>query len=520
MAGGKLTPRQKMINLMYLVFIAMLAMNMSKEVLSAFGLFNEKFEMSNDTALETNAQIMEALKQKATDDPANFKAPKEVADKVVALTRDFYNYVAELKSTITDDVEINEETGKLPYEAMDKADAIDYTWFKGDGLTEKGKEVLATINKYREDMKKAIGTDKKYAPIIRDLDIKFNTDDVKVKGMANPLPYLEYHYKGFPGIASLTKLTAMQSDAKAAESNVLNALIGNTAIAQASMSNYKAIVITDKSAFFQGEAVTGRVVLGRYDESTVPTDIKVNGGTAKIEKGQAVFSIGAGAVGEHEIKGQFTFMEDGKPIPIEIEGNYVVVPKPNSATISADKMNSIYRGVDNPMTISFAGVSDNNVTASATGLRPAGGPGKYIWRPDGIQGEDATVTVTGKLPSGESVSDKRVFKVRNIPAPAASIRGQVGSARGNKNDLLVSTINVMFPDFVFDVKANVVSFEVSVPGNARIIVQGNKFNAQAQAAINKATRGDIIVISNVKTTLEGAAGYRMRDSTPFTWEIQ
>src|SRR5690606_36148982 len=165
---------------------------------------------------------------------------------------------------------------------------------------------------------------------------------------------------------------------------------------------------------------------------------------------------------EHEIKGQFTFMEDGKPIPIEIEGNYVVVPKPNSATISADKMNSIYRGADNPMTISFAGVSDNNVTASATGLRPAGGPGKYIWRPDGIQGDDATVTVTGKLPSGESVSDKRVFKVRNIPAPAASIRGQVGSARGNKNDLLVSTINVMFPDFVFDVKANVVSFEVSV----------------------------------------------------------
>src|SRR5690606_23870193 len=265
MAGGKLTPRQKMINLMYLVFIAMLAMNMSKEVLSAFGLFNEKFEMSNDTALETNAQIMEALKQKATDDPANFKAPKEVADKVVALTRDFYNYVAELKSTITDDVEINEETGKLPYEAMDKADAIDYTWFKGDGLTEKGKEVLATINKYREDMKKAIGTDKKYAPIIRDLDIKFNTDDVKVKGMANPLPYLEYHYKGFPGIASLTKLTSMQSDAKAAESNVLNALIGNTAIAQASMSKYKAIVITDKSACFQGETVTDKVVLGRYE---------------------------------------------------------------------------------------------------------------------------------------------------------------------------------------------------------------------------------------------------------------
>jgi gliding motility-associated protein GldM len=517
MAGGKLTPRQKMINLMYLVFIAMLAMNMSKEVLSAFGLFNEKFEMSNDTALETNAQIMEALKQKATDDPANFKAPKEVADKVVALTRDFYNYVAELKSTITDDVEINEETGKLPYEAMDKADAIDYTWFKGDGLTEKGKEVLATINKYREDMKKAIGTDKKYAPIIRDLDIKFNTDDVKVKGMANPLPYLEYHYKGFPGIASLTKLTSMQSDAKSAESNVLNALIGNTAIAQASMSKYKAIVITDKSAFFQGEAVTGKVVLGRYDDSTVPTDIKVNGGTAKIEKGQALFSIGAGAVGEHEIKGQFTFMEDGKPVPIEIEGNYVVVPKPNSATISADKMNVVYIGVDNPMTISFPGISANNVTASAPGLTSVGN-GKYMWRPQG-GGTETTVTVSGKLPDGTTVSDKKIFRVKTIPAPVASLRGQQGSAKGNKENLINSPIKVVFNDFDFEVNVSVVQFEVKAQGSPIVVCQGDKFNAAAIAAINKVPKGGSVIISNVKTRIAGT-NIPIKDSSPFVWEIQ
>ncbi|MFA5556608.1 MAG: gliding motility protein GldM [Flavobacteriaceae bacterium] len=518
MAGGKLTPRQKMINLMYLIFIAMLALNMSKEVLSAFGLFNEKFELSNANAMQTNAQIMDALNQKASDDPSNFKKPKEVADKVVALTKDFYNYVEELKSSITDGVELDEKTGKLPYEAMDKADAIDYTWFKGDGLTEKGQEIVATIDKYREDMKVAIGTDKKYSPIVADLETKFNTDDVNVKGMVKPMSYLDYHYKGFPGIASLTKLSAMQSDAKTAESNVLNALIGNTAIAQASMSNYKAIVVLDKNAFYQGEQVTGRVVLGRYDESTIPTDVKVNAGTASIENGQAVFSIGAGSVGEHDITGEFTFMEDGKPIPIKIEGQYVVVPKPNSANISADKMNVVYIGVDNPMTISFAGISDNNVTATAPGLSKLSGTGKYNWRPQG-GGNEVTVSVTGKLPDGTSVSDKKTFRVKTIPAPATDLRGITGGTKGSKENLINSPVKVKFDDFDFDVKTTVIQFEVKAQGSPIVVCQGNRFSPAAVAAINKVPKGGNVIISNVKTRIEGT-NVPIKDSTPFVWEIQ
>ena len=69
------------------------------------------------------------------------------------------------------------------------------------------------------------------------------------------------------------------------------------------------------------------------------------------------------------LHGTFTFIEDGQPLEIPIKGNYVVVPRPNSATISADKMNVVYRGVDNPMTISFAGIPDNKVNASAAGLK-------------------------------------------------------------------------------------------------------------------------------------------------------
>jgi gliding motility-associated protein GldM len=517
MAGGKLTPRQKMINLMYLVFIAMLALNMSKEVLSAFGLFNEKFERSNIAAVQTNQQILDALKQKAADDASNFAEPKKVADKVVALTKSFYDYVGNLKTAITDGVEVDEETGKLPYESMDKADAINNAWFTGDEYSDKGNEIIATINKYRADMVAAIGKDKKYAPIIADIESKFNTDDVQVKGAAKPYPYLDYHYRGFPGIASLTKLTAMQSDAKTAESNVLNALIGNTAIAQASMSNYKAIVVLDKNAFFQGETVTGRVVLGRYDDSTVPTKVVVNGNNVPIENGQAVIKFGAGSIGEQKINGEFTFMEDGKPVPIPIEGNYVVVPQPKEATISADKMNVVYRGVVNPMTISFAGVSDNDVTASAPGLSRGSGPGKYNMSPG--QGTEATISVTAKLPGGKSASSKKTFRIKNVPPPFGAIGREMGTLKGSKSRLEASQITAELPDFLYDLQFKVTQFTFKVPGQAAVIVNGDRVNAQCKAALARSGRGDVVTISDIKTVIPGTNIVTGRTS-PVIYEIQ
>ena len=517
MAGGKLTPRQKMINLMYLVFIAMLALNMSKEVLSAFGLMNEKFEDVNKFSSEYNASLFGQLQTKAGENAAQFRVPFEKAKQVKPITDKFYNYIGELKKDIESKFE-REENGKLPYEAMDKGDMIDEAWFAGDGYSPKGKEVIATIEKYKNDLIAVFGKDVKYKFIIDDIKAKFDTGDVKDHEGVNK-KYLDYHYKGFPAIASLAKLTSMQNDVKKTEQDIYNALIGNTTAQAASMSNYKAIVITDKSAFFQGETVSGRVVLGRYDESTVPTKFDIKGGSYEMENGQATFKINAGSVGEHDIDGEFVFLEDGKEVKIPVEGQYVVVPRPNEATISADKMNSVYRGVENPMTISFAGIPDSDVTASAPGLKKGSKPGQYNWNVTGIQGTEAVVNVTGKLPDGKTVPSKKVFKIRDIPRPAASIRGKLDSSKGRAQDLAVSTVNVEFPDFVFDLTVSVKSFELYVPGNAGMIIQGNKFDARAQAAISKAKRGDVITISNIKTKVEGST-IIVRDSSPFLWEVQ
>jgi gliding motility-associated protein GldM len=513
MAGGNLTPRQKMINLMYLVFIAMLALNMSKEVLSAFGLMNEKFEDANTAAVASNAQMLRNLDQKAAEAGGEFATAAKIAHKVEKISKDFYEYIAALKTEVLVGTELDDETGKLPYESMDKAENVDQAWFGPAGYSPKGEEVLATIEKYKTEMKAALAVSKKLSGIVAEVDNKFALAKVKNKD-GNEIDYLDYHFKGFPAIASLAKLSAWQGDVKKAESDVYNTLLGKAAVAAASYSNYQAIVVLDKNAYFQGETVTGKVVLGRYDANTEPTKFV---GPGKIEKGQAVISLTAGAVGEQNINGQFSFMEDGKEIPLKFEGKYVVVPQPKDATISADKMNVVYRGVVNPMTISFAGVSDVDVTASASGLSKDTGVGKYNMSPG--QGTEVIINVTAKLPDGKSANSKKVFRIKGIPAPAGAIGGEINEARGAKSRLEVSQVSAKLPDFDFDVKLNVTSFTFKVPGQAAVIVSGDRVNAQCKAALARAGRGDIVTISDIKTQLVGSTIMLPRTS-PVIYEIQ
>ena len=511
MAGGKLTPRQKMINLMYLVFIAMLAMNMTKEVLTAFGLMNEKFETANKEAKLTNQQMMQALDAKAVEAKGEFEKAAITAHKVEAATKKFDDFVATAKAEVL--VGVESEEGKLPYESMDKADNLDNGWFVGEGYTNRGKEIMSAIEKYKSDMNAALGTEKKYAAILSQINKSFDLSDVPNKE-GKKIKYLEYHFKGFPAIASLAKLSMWQSDAKKVESDVIAAALGKAAVSEASFSKFEAIVVLDKNAYFQGEKVTGKVVLGKYDPNAKFDGFK---GPGRLENGQAIISLTAGAVGEQSINGSFSFVEDGKNIPLPFKGSYVVVPRPNSATISADKMSVVYRGVVNPMTISFAGVSDNNVTASAPGLSKGSGLGKYIMNPG--NGGEVIINVTAKLPDGKTVSDKKSFKIKNIPAPQGAIAGSTGIVKGAKSRLEVSQISAIMDDFDFDVKIRVVQFDLKVPGQGTITVNGDRVNAQCKTALARATRGDQILISSIKTKIEGSE-LKMKEASSVIYEIQ
>lgn len=517
MAGGKLTPRQKMINLMYLVFIAMLALNMSKEVLSAFGLMNEKFESANKASIESNNSLLETINQKGSENAGEFGAAKRASDKVATASKTFYDYVETLKADAKFGVEVEKETGKLPYEAMDKGPQIDDTWFAGDGYSAKGTAIVKAMNKYVADLKAAATSEPslsvKLSPIVKNLEASFNTADVKDnEGITKK--YLEYHFAHFPGIASLAKLTAWQNDVKRYEFDIYSTLLGKAAQDAASYSKFKGFVVLEKNAYFQGEQVKGTVVLGKYDPDTKPTSFN---GPGRLENGQAVISEVAGAVGERMLKGQFTFVENGKTIPVPFEGNYVVVPRPNSATISADKMNVVYRGVVNPMTISFAGVAADKVKASAPGLSATSKLGAFNMSPG--QGNELTINVTATLPDGKAVTDKKTFRIKNIPAPVGAIGGTPGVVKGAKSRLEVSQISAILQDFDFELKLNVVQFSLKAPGQPTVIVSGDRVNAQCKSALARVSRGDVITISDIKTKLVGS-DILLRQTSPVLYEIQ
>ncbi|WAC01565.1 gliding motility protein GldM [Lacinutrix neustonica] len=467
MAGGKASARQKMINLMYLVFIAMMAMNMSKEVLSAFGLMEVKFANANEDTEAKNEALLANLEVKAEEKPEDFAVPALKAKQVNEVSTQFFKYIETIKVDLlkSGDYKVDPKTGKLPFEEMDKTDIPDEKWFTGDRLTKEGKEVMDKIEKYKKDILDILGTDVKYQTAIASFKKRFDTDKV-MNNDGKKIDWLNYHYQGFPAIASYTKLTAMQNDVMVTEANMFNLFLGNTLDAAVSLNKFKAIVLADKSAFFAGEKFQGRVVLGKYANVT-PTKLTVQG--KEIDISEAIDSTGAakldfnvGNVGEHEIEGKFTFLEDGKPLEIPIVANYVVVPRPNSATISADKMNVVYRGVSNPMTISFAGVPGNKVSASAPGLSKGGKVGQYTMVPGSRR--EVTISVTATLDDGSKVNDKASFRIKDIPKPAGQMAGQTGSVSLPRNNVEIGKVSAVLEEFDFDLPLTVTGFKMKVEG--------------------------------------------------------
>ena len=509
MAGGKLTPRQKMINLMYLVFIAMLALNMSKEVLTAFGNFNDKFSESNKLTEQSNATLLSALNTKAADEPAKYAEPARKAKDVAKISKDFVAFLETVKAEVTEGIE-PDETGKLPFESMDKS-TIDEKWFAGDGYSPRGTEIVSKIDKYVADVKKVLGNDVKYIPFIKEIEKKFSTADITNREGVKQ-KFLDYKTKGFPAVSTLTFITAMQNDVKNTEAGAYNLFLGNALQSAASMKNFQAIVVLDKNAYFAGEQVTGKVVLGRYDANTVPTSFK---GPGKIENGQAVISMTAGGIGEQNISGEFGFLEDGKEIPLKFEGKYVVVPRPNQAIISADKMNVVYRGVPNPISISVPGIASNKVNASAPGMSKVG-DGKFMLKPG--SGSEVKINVNATMPDGKSMSSSQVFRIKGLPAPTGKVGGSEKN-KGPKSNLEVCTVTAIMEDFDFPVTVNVTQFNVKVPGQPTIVVSGNRMDSRARSAIAKAQKGDVVVISEIKASFTGIDQMAKKVSI-CTYEIQ
>ncbi len=513
----ELGPRQRMINMMYIIFISMLALNMSKEVLKAFGDVNDSLKTSIDQTQKRNNSLMLGLAEKAQDQPEKYKPLQKKAQKIQQESKDLLAYISDLKGGLIEGIE-RDENGELKYRQMDNDWKINQTFFANNKLTEKGEQLIAKIEQFRGsaiDLASSMGN----AKLAEGIAKKFNTDPVKT-AEGTKISWIRSNFEGFPLIAGITKLTNIQSNVTQTQSELLTSLVSGQMSSDLSMTNYKAIVTLDKAAFFAGEKVTGKVVLGRYDNSLSFSNVIINGNEVEnTQAGQVMLNFTAGNVGDHKITGKLQFSEGDSVVTIPVESSYTVIPKPNSAVISADKMNVVYRGVNNPLTISIPGVP--NVSASAPGMRHTGGA-NYMLNPTNIRSHEVTINVSGTLPNGESVSDSKVFRIKEIPSPIGTVRSQTGGGspiRMQRSGLKVSSIGAKLPNFVFDLNIVVSGFKLQVPGKPIVQVNGTRMNAAAKRAISSAPRGSTVLIFDIKAHIAGNSSYHLASVPPVTVQL-
>lgn len=508
MAGGKLSPRQKMINLMYLVFIAMLALNMSKEVLTGFGIVNETVTATNETFEEKNKIALEGLKKKAIESPEQFDSIAKVAAQVSSISNDYYAYLDGLNGEFKGSVEDPKD-----YESMDKDSYVNEKFMISGKLTKAGQEFMQKMEDYRNQMNQLIGSS--YPKVISNVKETFKESDVVITDNdGKKMDYISYHYIGYPLISTITKLSTLQNNIKINENEVLSQMFSGQLVEIASMDNYSTLLETERSAVYPGNKFDGKIVLGRTDSTTVPSevDLKIDG--RQLEKGKDFDIVGgkvklnitAGNPGEHTVEGKLVFaQEDAEDIEVPVEQTFQVIPKPNQAIVSADKMNVVYRGIDNPITVSMPGVPENNISASAPGhtFRKKSGT-TYILKPGA--GKELGVKVNGTI-EGETFSSTTKFRIKSLPRPTPTIRGQVaqgGAIKLPRKAVEISPVGAIFEDFDFDISPVVKRFTMSVPGQASVVVNGDRLNAQAKKTLALAKTGDIIQFFDIRADVPGA----------------
>ena len=251
MAGAKETPRQKLISLMYLVFITMLALNVSKEVLDGFGQMYEKISDANTRVDESNDNIFENIKVNAEEKGGKWVGHLRTAKEIKEESDEFYDRITEIMDQITEkqrekDPELKE------FSQMDKGEALDVIFFK-EGSDEAAGEFLDMIDSYKMHVIQVFGS--QYPEYIEMVEARFFTGDEN-RNIQNrdgmDQPWFNSNFQGFPLVSSLAKFAMMQNDIRQTEHDVFATLMGKELKMSSSVneSNYISLLKTEKGAYY------------------------------------------------------------------------------------------------------------------------------------------------------------------------------------------------------------------------------------------------------------------------------
>ena len=528
MASGAESPRQKMINLMYLVFIAMLALNMSKEVLTTFGEIEREVSTSSKNIKANNTTALTVMKASAKNDSIVWNAPYTTVSKIAGLSDELVSFIDDIKIDIR--MRANKEervlNGRVPdslgdYERMDNSQSYDELFFKSgttSGYTEIGDKFKELMDNFREFAlleidNSTIGSndsvikqkwDDKKGNLRSLVSNKFNTDSVKV-ARNKTKNWLNFNFEGFPEIGTTTKLTLIQEDAE----NLLNTIISNVneIILGENLNTLQAIV-RDVNVFYENSKLEGKIALGKYDETFIASSVTINNKKYRadqvMENGEVVLEklgINVGKPGAKKLTGAIEFERtlDGEDTTISIPIDHEYFVNPPLANVSNTDMNIVYMDIENPLKISMPGVSNENIQIlNPSSIRKGKNPGEYVMVGEKGKRGKVAIRIKDKL-SGITAPDV-IFDVVKLPAPIADFSGK--GSRQSKQQIASGRVSGTFNNERLDngLKLTVSEFRVRIGLKNLGVVRntGGAFSDRVKREILKARKGEVITISGIQ----------------------
>ena len=488
MAGGKLTPRQKMINMMYLVLTALLALNVSREVMDAFYEVMVSQEASIETVEKQNSSIYTAFEAAAAENPVKAGPWRDKANDVKSRSAALYQQIEDLKRGVIEaSGGADEESGdpNKPSKMDDLEASPNYFLIQGNGA-----KLKAALADYREFMKtEAEGNDL----LMNSLDGTFDLSDHKHDGTT--ISWEQHKFEHFPLISVLTFLTKMQSDVRTSEANVIDYLQKNITASDLKFTGVRTVVMPKSTFVTKGGEYEADVFLAAFDNTQNPTVI-INGQELSEEDivgGVAKVRFPANRVGETTWNGEIKLVQNGEEKVFPVEGAFNVAPP--SVVISPTKMNVLYRGVDNPLEISVPGVDPSNLIVSGTGVKKSGNG--YIADVTRNKGGELKISVSVRDGDKTSNMGSKLFRVKNLPDASGSIFGKTEGLM-SANLIKKAKVEAKFNNFDFELPLTVTSFQIIVPPFAPIDCKGSTLNSNARAALDKAKPGTPVIIRNIR----------------------
>lgn len=499
MAGLPREPRQKMINVMYLVLTAILALNVSSEVISAFKVVNNSLVTSNENIHASNETLYSSLEQKLKEPQSMERASiwEPRAKKAQKYSTEMISYIDSLKNQLLIGAGVRMEWNKNLQDSVQsyKESNLDASTLLFETKGE-GEKLRMRLEQYKEDM---LSID----PTIREKFEKtfpVNTKPpVSQDGKQKDFTTTFFHMT--PTIAAITMLSKFQNNIRNAESEIVTYAHNQIGAVEVHMDQVGVLVGTNSTYLMPGQELVVTAGVGAYSSSAAPS-ISINGQNVPVSAGQGTFRTTVSGSGDKSVNVRVSFRDENNKIVTKEETVKYTVGTPGGAAVMLDKMNVFYIGVDNPVTISSGtGWDKTKVSMSGGTLKPAGGPGKYEVRVTAPGNASITVNSDGKVSTYP-------FRIKNIPNPIL----MVGPSDGGRIQSVVfknqQFARAELKDFDFEYRYSLISATVyftgaNFPSTVSATIQGGSL-ASLKQHLDKCIPGTTVNFDNVR--VQGPGG--------------